>query len=165
MKNQVLRSITAALCITILAFTTVGCEKSTITALTSTLGNAASAIAALEGNGPLATQLKTDTAAAVQAINDWKTGTSAQAVIQALGIVEQDLNLIPGTSQYAPLIDIAIATVQSILSLLPVSTTPQAVHARTVHLGYPAPKTAREFKKKWNAVVAADPKLSAAKIK
>lgn len=159
------RIIAAVLCVSLVSLATTGCEQSTIAALTTTLGNAASAIAALEGNTGLATQLTTDTTAAANAIANWKSGTPAQNVVQALTIVENDLNLIPGTSQYAPLIDIAIATVQSILALLPVTTTPTVAHGRTVHLGYAAPKSSHDFKKKWNAAVVANKLPVTAEIK
>lgn len=156
-----------------LGFTTVGCvPQNALATLTTTLGTAVANIATLEGNTTLATQLSADTKAASTAILNWKSGAPTTEVIQALGIVEDDLNLIPGTSEYAPLIDIAIATVQTILATIPVPTvapTPAApVTAkarRAVYLGHPAPNDAKQFKKEWNAVIAVNPTLGNAVIK
>jgi len=170
-KSFSIASVMAALVVSLALLPTVGCiSQSQIAALTQTLGNSAQQIAVLEGNPTLAATLLADTNAAVTAINNWKSGTPATEVIQALGIVEADLNLIPGTSQYAPLVDIAIATVQTILTLLPPPSTPVPAPAalktmRTVNLGHPAPTTAKQFKAQWNAVVAANPNLAAAAIK
>jgi hypothetical protein len=162
--------VVAVLILSLVGLPLVGCSSATLAELTQTLGSSAANIATLEGNTTLSAQLTADTTAAVTAITNWKSGTPADEVIQALGIVEADLNLIPGTSQYAPLIDIAIATVQSILSLLPASTSASATLApgrnlRSVNLGHPAPKNASQFKAQWNALVATNSNLSAAKIK
>jgi hypothetical protein len=170
LKSLSIASITAALVFSLVILPTIGCSSTTFADLTKTLGAAAVNIATLEGNTALSTQLTADTNAAVTAITNWKSGTPADDVIQALGIVEADLNLIPGTSQYAPLIDIAIATVQTILSMLPASTTASAAlsthtHFRAVHLGHPAPANAKQFREQWNSVVAANPNLAAARIK
>lgn len=146
----------------------VGCtSQATIAALTDTLGNAASAIAAVEGNTALATKLQTDTAAAVSAVKTWKSGTPAQMAIEALNLVQDDLQLIPATGPYVPLIDICIGAVDAILAELPAS---QAVTAhvggsnRAIHLSQPAPKTAKQFKKQWNAYVGLNQGLNLPKL-
>lgn len=133
-------------------FSVTGCtpSKAGLIALTNTLSNAAEQVATLEGNTALAATLKTDTAAAVAAINGWTNGTPAQNVIQALNILEDDLNLIPAASPYSSLIDIAIGAVEGILALLPSSTTASHAVHRSVILTQPAPKTSAEFKKQWN---------------
>lgn len=150
----------------------MGCpSQSQLASLTEILGSSAANVAQLEGNSSLATKLQTDTAAAVAAVKNWKSGTPANEAIEALNIVSSDLKLIlnqPGipadAPQYAPLITLAIGAAQGILAILqPASTTTQpAVRSATVTA--PAPKTAPEFKKQWNAIVAANPPLSAAKL-
>jgi hypothetical protein len=135
-----------------------GCEtQETIASLTNTLGNAAVQIATIEGNTALATQLKADTAAAVAAITGWKDGGVVIDVIQALNIVEDDLNLFPVTDQFAPLIDLAIVTIESILALLPQSMTAsehgKRAH-RTVKVSYKVPHKTKDFKSKWNQIVS-----------
>lgn len=148
--------------------------KQTATTLTQTLTSAVSNVAQLEGNPTLAAQLTKDGNAAVVAINNWQNGSPADDVIEALGIVQDDLNLIPGTSQYAPLIDIAIGTIQTILSLIPQSAvTPVAgakmaarrSNMRTVHLTQAAPHDTTSFIQQWNATVKAHPNLAPATIK
>jgi hypothetical protein len=165
-RRSFLKSATAALCIIL-----IGCPaQSTIADLTSILGTSAASIASIEGNPQLAQKLQTDTAAAVVAVTNWKSGTPAQDVIEALNIVEDDLNLFPVTGAYGPLIDLAIGTVESILALLPqpVAAANVAVaHAthRQVTLTQPAPKTKAAFKSQWNAIVAGNPAMASAKIK
>lgn len=169
MKNKMIYRFAAVILLPMLLLMQGCTSQTTLAALTSTLGNAAASVAALEGNTAAATQLTNDTAAAVAAITNWKKGTPAQNVIQALNIVESDLNLIPGTSQYAPLIVLAISTVESIIALLP---QPSPANRPAYVLGgggdyrlvSPA-KNAKDFKVKWNAIVAENPKLSAAMIK
>jgi hypothetical protein len=149
------------------------CDQNTLATLATTLGTSAANIAKLEGNTALATKLTADTAAASSAIANWQTGTPATEVIEALNLVEDDLNLIPGTSDYAPLADFAIATTESILALLPQpAPTPATAASLSAHaVFYPAasmaslPKTSSQYKKQWNAIVAANPKLAAAKLK
>lgn len=143
----------------------LGCpSQSTIASLTSILGTSAANIATLEGNAQLGQILRTDTAAAVTAVQAWKSGTPADNAIQALNIVANDLNLIPGTGPYAPLVDLAIGTVESIIALLPPPTTQAAVKytpKRNVTLRGPIPSTASQFNVEWNQL-APD---SASKIK
>ena len=135
--------------------------------LVQTLGNSASQIAALEGNSTLAAKLLTDTGAAVTAIDAWKSGTPSTEVIEVLNIVEDDLQLFPITDQYAPLIDLAIATAEALISLLPpsvASTTFSAKQHRHVQLGYVAPKTRKDYVRRYNAIVAQHPEWKVSKI-
>lgn len=153
-----------------LALTLIGCPaQNTIASLIAILGNSTATIAALEGNDALAQKLRTDTAAAVVAVTNWKSGTPAQEAIQALNLVEDDLNLLPMLGPYGPLIDLAIGTTEAILALLPQSVTAPAARTasprRAVHLNQSAPKSARQYKAQFNAIVASNPALSAAKIK
>jgi hypothetical protein len=101
-----------------------GCQ-SNLAALASTLGNAGASIAAIEGNTALATKIQTDTVAAVAAITSWKSGTNAQMALEAIQLVEDDLNLLPINSAYEPLILLALGTAASIIAIL----NPTAVSA------------------------------------
>ena len=175
LTNRLLSGIAAIAVLLVGTIPTVGCSSSTIADLAQTLGNAGAQIASLENNPSLAAKLKADTAAAVSAITSWKSGSPATEAIEALNIVEDDLNLIPGTSTYAPLIDLAIGTVESILALLPTSATVAAPATLSEHtaalkaarpnivLSNP-PKTKAQFKSPWNAIVAKDYTLQKAKI-
>ncbi len=153
-------SIVVVLAITVTFM--AGCPSQTsIAALVTVLGNAASSIAALEGNTALAATLKTDTAAGASAVANWKSGTPSQNVISALNLVEADLDLFPVTSRYAPLVDLAIGTVESILEIIhPGASSIDSVHLRPgithrVSLANP-PKTAAQFTKEWNDLAPAE---------
>jgi len=141
-----------------------------LSGLVTVLGNATASIAAIEGNTALATQIKTDTAAASAAVLAWKSGTPAQDAIEALNIVEDDLNLIPMSGAYVALVDLGIGTIESILAMLPAST-PASVNA-----GHPRRSvtpvhvtkwgdSSREFKDRWNKIVATDGSLAPVAIK
>lgn len=166
-----LRSITATILSAVLLVSSVGCSaQATISSLTATLGNAAAQVATIQGNTVLAAQLTADTAAAVSAINNWKSGTPADNAIQALGIVESDLSLIlsqlpPAAQAYGSLISLAIVTAESIIALLPKTPVPAgasaAPMARAV-VNYNGPKNSKDFKKQWNAIVANHPEISKA---
>lgn len=159
MKKRI-TAIAAVLALSMAGLFMAGCPantQNTISALVTVLGNASASIAALENNPTLAAALKTDTAAAALAVTNWKQGNPTQNVIQALNLVEADLNLIPGTGQYAPLIDLAIGTVESILEIVqPGASSIDSVHKRVgithrVSLANP-PKDAATFQKEWNAL-------------
>ena len=161
MKTR-LTAIAAGCLLALSAVILTGCpSQNTIASLVDVLGNASSSIAALQGNTQLAATLKTDTAAASSAVLNWKKGTPTQNVIQALNLVEADLNLIPGTGQYAPLIDLAIGTVESIMEIVqPGSASVQGRVGVThrVYLKSP-PKNADQFKKEWNALAPAQAQI------
>jgi hypothetical protein len=150
-------SIFAALC---LCGCLSACNQNDTAQLVSVLGIASASIAQLEGNATLSTQLKNDTAAAVSAVENWKQGDATQSVEQTLNIVESDLALFPVTDQFAPLIDLAIGTVENILQIV----HPTA-KVSIAHTSVSVPKTAKDFKKSWNEIVSQHPELSAAKIK
>lgn len=141
-----------------------GCpSQNTIAALVSILGSSAASIASVQGNASLAQKLEADTTAAETAVRNWKQGTSAQNAIQALNLVEDDLNLFP-IGKYGPLIDLAIGTAESIIAMLPQdASAPHAMaphaHRRAVTLAQPAPKTAKAYKAQFNALVKAYPAI------
>jgi len=158
-----------------------------LSGLVTVLGNATASIAAIEGNTALATKIKTDTEKASAAVLAWKSGTPAQDAIEALNIVEDDLNLIPicaavvndgkvahvsgldgdsaNCAGILALVDLGIGTIESILAMLPAST-PASVNA-----GHPRRSvtpvhvtrwgdSSREFKDRWNKIVATDGSLT-----
>ena len=150
--------------------TTTGCNQGTISALVSTLGAAASTVAAMEGNQAVAAKLKADSAAFAVAVKNWKQGTPAQDAIQALNLVIDDLDLICPTGgpcgPYAPLIVLALGTAESIIAILNPTTQTYGTRAqvRKVNLGY-YPSTAKDFKTAWNGICGSDPALASAAIK
>jgi hypothetical protein len=136
----------------------------------TTLGTAASSIAALEGNTALAAKLTTDTAAAAAAVKNWKQGTPAQNAIQALNLVIDDLDLICPAGgpcgPYAALIALALGTAESIIALLNPTAQTYGTRAqvRKVNLPY-YPSTAKDFKTQWNGICSTDPALASAAIR
>ncbi len=139
---------------------TTGCTKSQITSLLNTLGTYSASIATIEGDASAAATIKADTAAAVAAVNGCQSGgTAAQIAIQALNLLAADIDLIPGTSQYALLITLSIGTIDAILALIPAPAA--AANVATVHRSRivtltNAPKTSAEFKAQWNAIATAN---------
>lgn len=155
-----LRRLTALLILPCVLLT--GCPaKSTIAGLTNILGNAAASVASVEGNPGLAAKLTTDTAAAVTIINNWKSGTPSQNVVEAINLVIDDLNLFPSTGPYAPLIVLALSTAESIIEIVQPPSSAPAIKAHAKVATVPPAATAKEFKARWNAL-APD---SASKIK
>lgn len=155
-RRVFLKSATTALAVASFApaMLLTGCpSQQTIADLINTLGEATEQLATLEGNPTLSAKLATDVSAASAAVLNWKKGTTTQMIIEGLNLVEDDINLFPMAGPYVPLIDLAIGTVEAILAEFP-STTPAAVSARrrTVRLSYKAPKTNKDFAKRWNAL-------------
>lgn len=123
-----------------------GCpSQSQVAGLVQVLGNDAAAIAKLQGDPALADKLTTDTAAAVTAVTNWKSGTPSQEAVQALNIVIADLNLFPQASAYQAYIVLAVGTAQTIITLLqPAATTSISAHTAPKPAVVP---TVKEFHK------------------
>jgi hypothetical protein len=179
--KRFLGSALALMLCTALAFTTTGCtSQQTAADMITTVGTAVASLEAIEGNTSAVQQIQTDFSAASSAVANWKTGTATQQVAEALTLVENDLNLLPVSSQDQALIDLAIGTVDQLLVEFPgttSTTTPTAttvsfhyafyqakVQHRTVHLAK-VPKSKKDFKAQWNAALRANPKLKAATVK
>lgn len=141
-----------------------GCPtQSTFSALTNELGVSAASVAQDLGNSTLAGQITTDTAAAVAAINGWKSGTPAQNVVAAINVVITDLNLIcsqvPNCGPYEPLIALALGTAASIIQIVDPSAAPVTMTAR-VGVVLTVPKDKKSYDKQWNLFCSANPKLA-----
>lgn len=166
-----MKKIAIPILILAITLTTVACvTQSVLATLITTLGNASASIAALEGSATLATTLKADTAAASSAVLNWQKGSSAVMVIEALGIVEADLNLIPYVAPYSALIDIGIATVDEIITIVtgaapPVPAIKRVTVMHHVKLTGKTPHNRKHFVSMWNSVAASDPKLTTLVIK
>jgi hypothetical protein len=129
-----LRSLTALFLLPII-FAITGCvSQTTLAGLVQTLGATAESVATIEGNSALAAQLQKDVSAASTAVLNWKTGTPVTEVVEALNLVEDDLNLFPVSTQDVAFIDLGIVTVDGILELLPQSATTSVVsHSAVAH--------------------------------
>jgi hypothetical protein len=151
-----------------------GCNQSTVAALVTTFGNASASVAAMQGNAVLATKIRVDTAAASNAVLTWKSGSNAEMAIQAIHIVENDLNLIcdsipaPQCQTYEPLILLALSTADSIIAIIQANSPASQTLAAGVErkqIDPTAPKNADEFKKRWNSLVTANPQLQPVLLK
>jgi hypothetical protein len=165
-RRNFLKAATAALAIVSVAPAVLleGCtSQATIASLINTLGGAAEQLATVENNPTLAAKLQTDVAAASAAVLNWKKGSAGTMVVEALNLVEDDLNLFPFAGPYVPLIDLAIGTIEAILAELGLTSAPAAAAKprRSVVLSYKAPKNSKAFTAKWNAL--APPTLQLAK--
>lgn len=155
-------------CVLPVTVTTTGCvPQNTLAALTSTFGNAAAGVAAAEGNSALAQKITSDTALAVTAIQNWKAGTVAQNVVQAIQLVEEDISAFPIGGQYEPLVILALSTAASIIELLNPNVSTRVMirkdHSRHLQLA-DAPKTAKDFKARWNKIRNSNSSLSGAPV-
>jgi hypothetical protein len=165
--------ITAALCISLISLSTAGCTSTTTIAdLIAVVGTSVASLEALEGNTAIVSQIQTDTATATKQVLAWKSGAPTQDVIAALNLVEDDLNVLPVSSQDQALVDLAIGTVDQILTLIPAtpaSPIPGATVANIVHrpivLTAKAPADAKSYKKTWNQLAAKNSNTLSAQIK
>lgn len=155
-----------------------GCAaQQTASELISVVGNAVASILTLEGNTADAQKLKTDSATAAQQVANWQNGSPAQEATEALNLLEDDLNLIPAVDKYAPLVDIAIAAVDTLLaqlsgsaasagmSFLGESLSSSATNPAHRHPAVKAPKNAKQFKKAWNSLLKTHPEWKLAPLK
>ncbi len=152
---------------------TTGCDKQqTAAELVSTAGTAVSSLLVFEGNTTTAAKINADFAAASTAISGWKSGSPTQDIAELLNIVEDDLNLIPISTEDQAFIDLGIGAVDQLLALFPApaATTPVTVSPSVTRASYQVstvrhvphrrvylaktPKTAKEFKAQWNALRA-----------
>jgi hypothetical protein len=165
------KAVSTILCLTICIAVclTAGCNQNTIAALVSTLGSSTAAVASFEGHSDLAAKIRTDAEQAKADVLAWKPGTDSEMVVEAIHLLENDLNLvcasIPGQvgqdcNAYQPLIVLALATADSIISIVKPTAKAQARASFTV-----APKSAKEYKVQWNSIVDRNPALAGVRIK
>lgn len=142
-------------------FVLTGCpQQNTTAALVGIAGTAIASLETIEGNSDQAARIQKDFSLAQTAVLNWKQGTPTEDVAQALLLVQNDLSLLPVSTQTQAYIELALGTVQSILVLFPNTVQPSfAVTAKVRHPQIVAPKTAAEFKKSWNSIGGIAPPL------
>lgn len=169
MKTSIARifpTIVAAVLCTSMVMTTTGCNGQTTAAqLIATVGTAVATLETLQGNTAVVVQIQSDTRAAQLAIQNWKSGTPAQDVLQALTILQSDINLLPVNATDQALIQLALGTVEQIVALFPGAVPPVAAAkaVRPVKLEFTV-RNKNDFKKQWNAIVNSNPSLAGAAI-
>jgi len=137
------------------------CSKESIASLVQILGTAGASVADLFDDSSIAAMLVKDTDAAVKEILAWQNGSPVQMAIEALNILARDYALIPvfgGNATIAALVTLGIGTIDAILSMLiqHVSTFVRPMARRHESLQNP-PRTVKEFKRAFNAIVDSDP--------
>jgi hypothetical protein len=184
MKSSITKVVPVLAVAGLLLFGTIGCDSNgqkTASILITTACNSVSALAQLEGYSIDQVKLKADCAAASTAVLNWQAGTPAQNVLEALNLVDDDLDLIPVDNKTKALIDLAIGTVDQVITLVDPSAQPaagapvasqvafmwtayQKTAARHHHRKLPHPVwDAKDYKKQWNALVAQQAELKKAK--
>lgn len=130
-----------------------GCDQNQAAALVGIAGTAIASLENIEGNSDAAAQIQKDFNAAQTAVLNWKTGTPTQEVHEVLAIVVNDLNLLPVSQRDQEYIVLAVGTVQAVLALFPGTDPAFAVTAKVApRQKIVVPKTAAEFKARWNAI-------------
>jgi hypothetical protein len=150
------------------------------------LQSAAAVLAVAEPGAPWVADFQAAITALKTAEASWVGGGAIADVIAALNAVAAVAAAIPFTATYSPLIDVLIAGIDAVLAALPAPTTapgaavanatqPLRAHVTTLAVTYnhhgrasvngmfgkPSVST---YKSRWNAAVAKNPALAAAKI-
>ena len=102
-----------------------GCNSGTvINDINVILQQAAAVLAVVEPNAPWVAEFKLAIAALMTAEQQWQTGGAVQIVIDALNAVVAVTAVIPLTAPYAPLIDILVAGIETVIAVLAPSPSP-----------------------------------------
>jgi hypothetical protein len=169
-KKHIIPGIVIATCTLGMTLATAGCaSQTTLADLIAIVGTSIASVETIDGNTAAVAKIQTDTAAATTEVLAWKSGTPTTEVIEALNLVEDDLNALPVSTLDTQYIDLAIGTVNEILTLIPASTTTatvvhDAVPHRQVHLAK-TPKDAKTYKKIWNGLAEKDSKFNSTVLK
>lgn len=151
-----------------LLFVACGTSRSTLATLTSTFGNAAAMLAALQGSNSLGDSLRQQTQLAVDAINSWREGTPTEHVVQAINLVIDSVTLIcpengGAACQYRPLVVLVLGTAAHIIDLInSKSGTANPPHTM-VRIAGP-PENAGRFKQIWDDIRAGSDQLQKAPV-
>jgi hypothetical protein len=166
-------AITAALCLTFVSLSTAGCaSQQTIADLVAVVGTSVASLEALEGNTAAVAKIQSDAAAATAQVLAWKPGSPTQDVTAALNLVEDDLNVLPVSSQDQALVDLAIGTLDQILALIPATPASPVISATVSHIVHrpivltaEPPKNVKEYTGRWNKLAEKNSATISAKIK
>lgn len=161
---KMLKRFTMAALTATLLLVPVACDSNdqkTAANLITVVGNSVTALVQIEGLSVDAVKLKADFSAASIAVLNWKQGTPAQDVVQALNILDDDLDLIPAlTDAQKALIVLGIGTVDEIITLIDPSAqapvgTPVAAQVAFTWTSYQVTASRRHHRKLarpvWNA--------------
>lgn len=94
-----------------------GCGRGTVIAYINAVNTAVTSILTFIGDDALAQTLSKDVARINAAVAGWTSGSITQEVIEAINIMESDLDLIPLSSTVTMLISIALVALNAVLNL------------------------------------------------
>jgi hypothetical protein len=100
-----------------------GCAFNTADAINAVLNSGLAILKVVEPGSALATQLSDAISALQQAEATWQTGGTSTIVVDALNTIEAVIAVIPVTASYAPLVDILVAGIETVMSAFGVTPT------------------------------------------
>lgn len=112
-------------------------KQNVLLILEDALNSIQSVITILDPNWPGLSQYRTDSAAAITAIENWQSGTPGEEAVEALDNLIADISLFPVPVEYQAVIDIALNGIKSVIVLVEenetgaTQTAAQQVMART----------------------------------
>jgi hypothetical protein len=154
-------------------------QKNLLTILDDSLQSIDSVIKVLDPNWSGLAKFEADSAAAIKAIEGWKSGTPAQDVVEIINDLIDDVNLFPVSPTYQVVITIALDGLKSIIVMLEEhSSGPTQVAAVKVmeritqegsHAAWVPPTVVyegtRQFTSAWNKAVSQFPNIAQCKMK
>jgi|HubBroStandDraft_1064217.scaffolds.fasta_scaffold01182_10 hypothetical protein len=139
----------------VMSMSEIGCGKSTIIGYLNAVDSAVTGILNYIGDTTLATTIQKDINAVNAAIVGWTSGTITQNVIEAIQVLQSNLDLIPLTAPITALISIALTALSAILSISGANVLRQMATQKIK--SHPLSKvtltTHHAFAREWNAGV------------
>lgn len=138
----------------LLLFSTIGCGQSQLAALAKIVSTSLSTLATIDPANAGAYSKASGIMDAVSVdITNWKAGQPSTEIVQgvtdAVSILEAVVNLTP---QEQALIGLAEVTMEEIINLVqPAGSSAQVSAKMKANVTLPAPKTAAEYKARWNS--------------
>lgn len=156
--------------ISLVSLPTVGCAYDPTAIINTVLDSAVAVLAVADPAAPWVIDFKNAVATLKSAEAQWKSGSAITIVISALNTLAAVAAVIPLTAMYSPLIDILVAGIDAVLVAIDTSAAKTVSHnARVGRVLLKKPHVLQTevgaYKAQWNAVVSANPLLSAAKLK
>lgn len=169
-RRSFLKSSVALGALAVVSFPTIGCSSNATAVLNTVLNSAQAVLAVAEPNAPWAGDFKNAISALENAETQWKAGGAVTVVISALNTLAAVAAVIPFTATYSPLIDILVAGIDAVIVAIAPTAAPTVSHnARIGRIVLKKPHALQSeigaYKAQWNAIVSANPALSAAKLK
>jgi len=157
---------------------TIGCTSPSttqvVTDINEVLVGVSSVLTAVDPNAAWVPQVTAAVAALEKSEAGWQAGTTTSIVlVNSLTSLEAVLAVIPETAAYSPLIDVAIAGIEAVLPLLPVSVASNRVSLTSnpvavqrlenaskirvkIHPRFYESSAVPSFKRVWNKTVSAN---------